>query len=163
MKHIPRVFALAALGLGLPLMAAPALAADVGVSVSVGQPGFYGRLDIGDYPAPRVYSRQPMVVERGEQARDTVYLRVPPGHRRHWRRHCGEYNACGQQVYFVQDGWYNNVYAPQYQERHGDGGHDGHHRGHRGDHRGDRGNNNHGDRHGDHGNDRGGDRGGGSN
>jgi hypothetical protein len=28
---------------------APALAADVGVSVSIGQPGFYGQLDIGDY------------------------------------------------------------------------------------------------------------------
>lgn len=32
----------------------PALAADVGISVSIGQPGFYGRLDIGDYPQPQV-------------------------------------------------------------------------------------------------------------
>ena len=30
------------------VMAAPAQAADVGVSISVNQPGFYGRVDIGD-------------------------------------------------------------------------------------------------------------------
>jgi hypothetical protein len=29
------------------VLAAPAVAADVGVSVSVGQPGFYGRVDVG--------------------------------------------------------------------------------------------------------------------
>jgi hypothetical protein len=28
----------------------PALAADVGVSVSIGQPGFYGQINIGDFP-----------------------------------------------------------------------------------------------------------------
>ena len=41
-------------------------AADVGVSVSIGQPGFYGRIDIGDYPypPPRVIYRQPRIVER---------------------------------------------------------------------------------------------------
>lgn len=27
----------------------PPLAADVGMSVSIGQPGIYGRIDIGDY------------------------------------------------------------------------------------------------------------------
>ena len=31
-----------------------ALAADVGVSVNVGQPGFYGRIEIGDAPRPRL-------------------------------------------------------------------------------------------------------------
>ena len=35
----------------------PVLATDVGVSVSIGQPGFYGRLDIGGYPPPqRIYA-----------------------------------------------------------------------------------------------------------
>ena len=29
---------------------APSLATDVGVSISIGQPGFYGRIDVGDYP-----------------------------------------------------------------------------------------------------------------
>lgn len=97
-----------------------ALAADVGVSVSIGQPGFYGRLDIGDYPPPQLIYRQPIVIERAPVSRPPVYLRVPPGHAKNWRKHCHKYNACGERVYFVQDNWYNREYAPRYQERHGD-------------------------------------------
>ena len=47
--------------------------------------------------------------------RPPIYLHVPPGHAKHWRRHCGEYNACGERVFFVQDGWYNREYVPRYQ------------------------------------------------
>ena len=79
----------------------PALAADVGVSVSIGQPGFYGRLDIGDYPQPQVIYRQPMAIERVPMDRPPIYLRVPPGHAKHWRKHCREYNACGERVFFA--------------------------------------------------------------
>ena len=43
------------------LVAAPVFAADVGVSVSVGQPGFYGRIDIGGMPPPRLVYAQPIV------------------------------------------------------------------------------------------------------
>ena len=46
----------------------PALAADVGVSVHVGQPGFYGRIDIGNFPPPRLLyprPRRPANVCRG--------------------------------------------------------------------------------------------------
>ena len=117
----------------------PALAADVGVSVSIGQPGFYGRLDIGDYPQPQVIYRQPRVIERVPMERPPIYMRVPPGHAKHWGKHCGEYNACGERVYFVRDDWYNREYAPRYQEQHRDrrdGGRDES----RGDHR-----DNHGD------------------
>ncbi len=32
------------------IITVPALAADVGVSVNIGQLGFYGRIDIGNYP-----------------------------------------------------------------------------------------------------------------
>jgi hypothetical protein len=32
----------------------PAHATDVGVSISIGQPGFYGQIDIGGYPAPHL-------------------------------------------------------------------------------------------------------------
>jgi hypothetical protein len=118
-----------------------ALAADAGVSVSIGQPGFYGQLNIGDYPAPPVIYRQPMIIERGEMYRPPVYLRVPPGHRKHWGRYCREYNACGEHVYFVQDNWYQHEYVPRYQERHRD------HRDERGDeHRYERGNDHRGDR-----------------
>jgi hypothetical protein len=98
---------------------APAHAADVGVSVTVGQPGFYGRLDIGNYPQPQLIVPQPVVVApvRGV-VYQPVYLRVPPGHHRDWRKHCHKYDACGRPVYFVQDRWYNDVYAPKYRERH---------------------------------------------
>jgi len=98
----------------------PALAADVGVSVSIGQPGFYGRLDIGNFPQPQVIYRQPVVIERVPMDRPPIYLRVPPGHAKHWRKHCREYNACGERVYFVQDNWYNREYVPRYQEQHRD-------------------------------------------
>ena len=52
-------------------------------------------------------------------ARAPLYLRVPPGHARDWRRYCGRYDACGAPVYFVQDTWYRNVYAPRYRADHG--------------------------------------------
>jgi hypothetical protein len=99
---------------------APALAADVGVSVSIGQPGFYGRIDIGNYPQPQVIYPQPVVIAPAPYAvvQRPIYLRVPPGHAKNWGKHCGRYAACGQPVYFVQDGWYQNVYAPHYREEH---------------------------------------------
>ncbi len=133
----------------------PALAADVGVSVSIGQPGFYGRLDIGGYPPPRVIYRQPVVIERVPMDRPPIYLRVPPGYAKHWRKHCREYNACGERVYFVQDSWYNREYVPQYEERHH--GRRDDHRDERRDERGNDHRGQHGDEH--HGNDheRGGD------
>ncbi len=96
----------------------PALA-QTNVSITVGQPGFYGRLDIGDFGPPPVYVAQPVIVERYERVRaQPVYLRVPPGHRKNWRKHCRKYGACGQPVLFVQDSWYSNVYAPRYREVH---------------------------------------------
>ena len=44
------------------LVVTSAYAADVGVSVSVGQPGFYGRIDIGNYPQPEVIYAKPVVI-----------------------------------------------------------------------------------------------------
>jgi len=38
----------------LVIITVPVLAADVGVSVNIGQPGFYGRIDIGNYPQPQL-------------------------------------------------------------------------------------------------------------
>lgn len=104
----------------LATAAIPAFAADVGVSISVGQPGFYGQIDIGGYPPPRVIYREPRVIERIAVNRPPVYLHVPPGHARNWRKHCHEYNACGERVYFVRDSWYDREYVPRYQKRHGD-------------------------------------------
>lgn len=125
------------------LVAAPVQAADVGVSISIGQPGFYGQIELGDFPRPPVLYRQPVVIERVPVSRPPIYLNVPPGHAKNWRKHCRSYNACGERVYFVQNNWYEREYVPQYQKRKGGGKrHDddrGNNRG-RGDDRG-RGNN----------------------
>lgn len=100
----------------LGAIAQGAMATDVGVSISIGDPNFYGRLNIGNFPQPVVIYPQPVVIQpipRGV-VRQPVYLRVPPGQARNWRRHCARYNACGRPVYFVQDNWYQEVYAPRY-------------------------------------------------
>ena len=139
MKHFLSLLVLVASGL-------PALAADVGVSIGINQPGIYGRIDIGRVPTPPVlvYER-PMVIVQNPVAvqRQPIYLHVPPGHARDWRRHCGRYQACGQPVYFVQDRWYRDSYAPRVQAdrpRYRDD--------HRDDHRGDRKHHHKGDKHG---------------
>ena len=123
----------------------PAYAADVGVSVSVGQPGFYGRIDIGDYPRPTLIYPEPIVIQRPVGVvYEPLYLHVPPGQAKKWGRYCGNYNACGRPVYFVQDRWYNDVYVPHYHEHHAEG----YGRGDDDDHDHGRG---HGNRHEDHG------------
>lgn len=97
----------------------PAKAADIGLSISIGQPGFYGQLDLGGYPRPALLYPQPILIERNAYNRPPIYLRVPPGHAKHWDRHCHEYRACGERVYFVRDDWYEREYVPRYQDRHG--------------------------------------------
>jgi hypothetical protein len=103
------------------LAGVPAMAADVAVSVSIGEPGFYGQIDIGSFPRPRLLLPTPVVITPVAVGvvRAPLYLRVPPGHEKHWAKHCQEYNACGTPVYFVEDGWYNTVYVPEYRKRHG--------------------------------------------
>lgn len=85
-----------------------------GVSIRIGEPGFYGRLEIGNYPPPRLIYPEPIIVHRVATWSPPIYLRVPPEHVRHWHRHCNRYNACGRPVYFVEDGWYRDVYVPRY-------------------------------------------------
>lgn len=113
------------LAASLLALSSTAMASDVGVSINIGQPGFYGRIDIGNFPQPQVIYQQPVLVERSVRYVETqpIYLRVPPGHAKHWEKHCREYNACGQRVLFVQDGWYEREYAPRYRSEHGEHGH----------------------------------------
>ena len=86
----------------------------------MGESGYYGHVDINNYPQPVVYNQQPVVVvQQPRVVYEPVYVRVPEEHRRHWHRHCSTYNACGRPVYFVQDHWYHNVYRPQYAHHHG--------------------------------------------
>lgn len=101
-------------------LASPVFATDIGVSVSIGQPGFYGQIDIGGFPRPALIYAQPILIERASHRRPPIYLRVPPGHAKHWGKHCHEYNACGQPVYFVKNDWYDREYVPRYQARHGE-------------------------------------------
>ncbi|MDI1308057.1 MAG: hypothetical protein PSV17_01310 [Methylotenera sp.] len=143
MKRLIIAAAVVVATLSTSLISPTVFAADVGVSVSIGQPGFYGRLDIGGFPQPQLIYRQPRMVERVYIEREPIYMRVPPGHAKNWRKHCGQYNACGERVYFVQDNWYSNEYAPRYQEQHSNG------RGGHGDDRHEnRGNDKHGEKHG---------------
>jgi len=119
----------------LGTFAIPAFGTDVGVSISVGQPGFYGQIDIGNVAPPPVVYAQPVVIAPTPQyvSAAPIYLHVPPGHEKHWNKHCSEYHACGRPVYFVKDDWYNNEYVPHYKHGGGDSGH-GHGHGHDKDH-----------------------------
>ena len=122
-----------ALALGSWLAAAgPAQAADVNVGVSVGisQPGVYGRIDIGRFPQPQLIVQQPVVIVRQASPPPPMYLWVPPGHQKNWRKHCAKYNACGAPVYFVQDRWYQDhvmhasSQGDRYEQGRGDERHD---------------------------------------
>ncbi len=104
--------------LATTLFSTSALAENTSVSVRIGQPGFYGRIDISNGPTPEVIYHKPREVRRAPAGRPPIYLRVPPGQAKHWSRHCREYKACGERVYFVQDNWYLNEYVPRYQEQH---------------------------------------------
>ncbi len=117
------------------LAASPAWADDVSVSIGVNAPGLYGQINIGGGPRPEVIYAQPVVVAQAPEYAGVapIYLHVPPGHEKHWNKHCAEYRACGRPVYFVRDEWYTKHYPHGHrQEREDDEGHRGDH-GHRGD------------------------------
>ncbi|MBC7918210.1 MAG: hypothetical protein H7Y28_10425 [Rhodoferax sp.] len=104
---------------------APAFAqTSVGVSIGINQPGVYGRIDIGNFPQPRFVNTQPIVIVQPQHyvQQQPVYLYVPPGHQKNWRKHCNRYNACGQPVYFVREDWVRERYEDH---RHRDGRGDG--------------------------------------
>ncbi len=133
MKHL--ILAATVLAASALTAAPTAVAADVAVSITSGAPNFYGRIDIGNFPQPQVIYAQPVIIQRSPQyVAAPLYLRVPPGHMKKWSKHCAAYNACGQQVYFVRDEWYTNVYAPHERERHehehGNGNGNGNGKGH---------------------------------
>jgi hypothetical protein len=79
-------------------------------------PGVYGQVSIGNEgPPPLVYA-QPMLIEPLRAPPPPIYLHVPPGHAKNWRRYCHEYNACGRPVYFVK----SREYEPEYQRHYHD-------------------------------------------
>lgn len=79
------------------------------------EPSVYGRVDIGNYPPPLIYS-QPLIIAppRYSAPPPPVYLYVPPGHHQNWQQYCGQYNACGRPVYFVREPVAGGRYQPGY-------------------------------------------------
>lgn len=112
-------------------------------------PGVYGQVQLGsEGPPPLVYA-QPMLIVPQRVPPPPVYLHVPPGHAKNWRKHCQEYNACNRPVYFVR----SREYEPDYVRRDADHERDydhGHDRDHDHDHDRDHGR---GHDHDDHGHD----------
>jgi hypothetical protein len=107
-------------------------------------PGVYGQVVLGNRPPPPLVYTQPMIVQpapvvMGGPPLEPLYLHVPPGHAKNWRKHCHEYHACDRPVYFVRSAEYEPGYRPE--RKHEDHGHHDEDRGDRdhGDHdRGDR-------------------------
>jgi len=114
--------------------AVPAFADDVSVSIGINRLGFYGQINLGQLPPTALIYAQPVVIQRAPEVvvADPIYLHVPPGHEKHWRKHCAEYDACGRPVYFVREDWYQQEYVPHHHDRDDeDRGERGHHdRGH---------------------------------
>src|SRR5258708_11623128 len=84
-------------------------AGDLGINIILsGQvaPGIYGQVQLGNAPPPPLVYAQPMLIEPVEAPPPPVYLHVPPGHARNWRKHCREYNACNRPVYFIRSAEY---------------------------------------------------------
>ncbi|SEG13890.1 hypothetical protein [Nitrosomonas ureae] len=108
------------LAISISVISSPALASDLGVSISIGQPGFYGQINLGShYPRPQVIYPNPVIAipPAITVQQQPIYLHVPPGHAKKWNKHCYRYNACNQPVYFIQESWYNGVYVPHYQSQ----------------------------------------------
>jgi hypothetical protein len=89
--------------------------AQVGLSLQVGQPGYFGQLNVGNLPPPQLVFPAPItIVQRPWMGwAQPIYLRVPPDQTMNWGRYCTLYNACSRPVYFVRDEWYRRAYAPQ--------------------------------------------------
>ena len=109
------------------LMAAAPAWAQVGISVDIVQPGVYGRIEIGNRPPPVVYA-QPVIITHAPHPGQPLYLYVPPGHQKKWKKHCGQYGACGRPVYFVREDWVQERY--DHRHDHGNGKGHGHGKGH---------------------------------
>lgn len=115
---------LAMAGLAGLFLSPAAGAAEVGVSIGISQPGVYGRIDIGRFPQPTLVAPKPVVIRPARVAVQPVYLWVPPGHQKHWGKHCHRYNACNTPVYFVREDWYHAHVAPPPHGRGRGHGHD---------------------------------------
>ena len=79
-------------------------------------PGVYGQVQLGSGEPPPVVYAQPVLIEPQYAPPPPIYLHVPPGHARNWRKHCHEYDACNRPVYFVRSQEYDPEYQRHYQD-----------------------------------------------
>ncbi|MGE5096612.1 MAG: hypothetical protein ACM3SO_15865 [Betaproteobacteria bacterium] len=102
MRIPPLLLALA----GLATFTSRAADPDVRVIMSTDlRSGVYGRVEFGNAPPPPLVYAEPVIVARPPPrvvVPAPIYLHVPPGHAKHWSKHCAKYNACGRPVYFVK-------------------------------------------------------------
>ena len=91
-------------------------ATNIGVTIGINAPGQYGRVDINNYPQPVLVMQQPIIYAPTPQTvyQRPIYLYVPTPHRANWGRYCGNYRACGQPVYFVQESWVRDEYRREH-------------------------------------------------
>jgi hypothetical protein len=97
------------------LMVSSGLAAaqtDVRVIMSTDvRSGVYGRVEFGNAPPPPVVYAEPVLIAPPPRvvaapAPQPIYLHVPPGHAKNWKKHCKHYHACDRPVYFVMSDEY---------------------------------------------------------
>lgn len=101
----------------------PTWADDWGINVILeGEvtPGVYGRVELGNDSRPDIYYPHPMLVVKDSRYSKykPAYLHVPPGHAKHWDKHCQKYNACGRPVYFIKSQEYEESYQREHQHDH---------------------------------------------
>ncbi len=107
------------IGLSCAAQAQTSVNATIGAVLA---PGVYGRVDVSNGVFPQVIYPQPVIIAPVAVAPQPVYLHVPPGHAKKWRKHCHKYNACGTPVYFVQANYPGQpayVAQPHYEEHEG--------------------------------------------
>lgn len=119
--------AAALLGAAAVHAAEPYVNATIGGEVA---PGVYGRIEIGNRPPPPVLYPQPVIIKQVPVAvrPAPVYLYVPPGHAKNWRKHCHRYDACDRPVYFLDETRYMKEHGKG--KGKGKGGPPGHAHGH---------------------------------
>lgn len=78
----------------------------------MGEPGYHGRIEIGNAPQPPLLISNAVMGNPGVYTGEPIYMHVPPAHAYAWSRHCQLYGACDWLVYFVDNDWYANVYVP---------------------------------------------------
>jgi len=127
-----------ALVAAVPLVHAQSVSVNATITGEI-VPGVYGRVVLGNRPPPLVVYAQPVVAVPVVVAQpvpmEPIYLHVPPGHAKNWRKHCHEYNACNRPVYFVRSAEYEPGYRPDRRPEHEHAHHGDH--GDRKDDRGD--------------------------